>query len=100
MCQYAEQLTSLRTIRRKFFQGFFVYLPIGVTLLFIGAKLFHNDAAGVLLMLPLLVPGAIAQCRLQMFSCPRCSEYFFGNWWRQNLFARSCRHCHLPIFSR
>jgi hypothetical protein len=38
--------------------------------------------------------------RVQLFTCPRCGEWFSGTWWYNLSFlARKCVHCGLKKFS-
>jgi hypothetical protein len=59
----------------------------------------NSEILGAVVLSAWFVFFIVSAIRFQTFSCPRCGEWFSGNWWYNlSCFARKCVHCGLPKY--
>lgn len=100
MGDYTEAWNEYRRYRRDLLLVWVGYIPVVGAIAAISGRLFHTFIPAMIAVAAWMLLFIFAGVRYQTFRCPRCGEWFAGDWWYSLSFlARKCVHCGLPKFS-
>lgn len=97
MVEYAPQWAHYRRLVVYWVAIFASYVPVVLCIGVFLKRVFHTEALVPYVAIFWACLWVIFFLRICTFRCPRCGEYFIGEWWYGNFsMRRRCFHCGLP----